>query len=206
MINGRVCWNTANPSKIRRERSLRGKRLIDINDQADPVRVHAHATLRFPPESSTRWSALHRVRLVSYRAVCRDDGPGLVVPSKAHIVCESAARVCRCNPTHSRGTNGEAIRVGRRGRGDSRGCRDACEHGSRSEASRAGNYVCHDGTPSCSPQMDGQKPDLCRNRTLSTVNVIGSTFLTSLIEFFGGGGVRHSSQDPRVIPLASVAL
>jgi hypothetical protein len=117
-------------SKIWRERNLKGQQLVDINDQADPVRVHAHATLRFPPESSTRWGALHRVRLVSYRAVCRDDSPGLVVPSKAHIVCESAARICRCYPAHSRGTNGEVIRVGRRRRGSSRGCRDACEHGS----------------------------------------------------------------------------
>jgi len=51
--------------------------------------------------------------------------------------------------------------------------------------------------------MDGQKRDLSRETTVTTVDVIVSTFLTFLIEFFGGGGVRHSSQDPRMIPLAS---
>jgi len=54
--------------------------------------------------------------------------------------------------------------------------------------------------------MDGQKRDLFKEMTVSTVDVIVSTFLTFLIEFFGGGDVRHSSQDPRGFPSPAVAV
>ena len=78
--------------------------LIDEDDQADAVRIHTHATLRYRPEGCGRWGALHRVRLVGDRAVCRDDVSRLAIPSPADVVGKSAARIVGENSTHARGT------------------------------------------------------------------------------------------------------
>ena len=83
--------------------------LIDEDDQADAVRIHTHATLRYGPEGCGRWGALHRVRLVGDRAVCRDDVSRLAVPSPADVVGKSAARIVGGNSTHARGTDGEVV-------------------------------------------------------------------------------------------------